>query len=167
MAWSYWRSERLTQAIFFANPDRMPRLVGLLESVMEFVDHPLLVALIYGMTLSTNIERGHKLHKEVILSTEGRILDGPSFLAGQSWWPAEGSCTMLSAMMAGASTKLANLSRKAGVLEDLFGEFIEENLDGGSTQPIPDNRASHSARGGQIILSRSRKHLVINRMAPI
>ena len=123
IAWSYSLSERVTQGIFFANFERMPQLLRLLESLIETADHPMFVALVYGITLSFDIERGHKLQKELIRKVE--------FRTGYHAWqvrtgpPAEGSYTMLSASMAGAATKLANFSRRSRVLGELC-EFITE-----------------------------------------
>lgn len=126
IAWSHSPSKCLTQGIYFAGSDQIPQLQDLLESLTEVAHHPMLAALIFGMSLSNLVEQELKVIKEGVRQVEVRTHFHS--WASRTEAPAPGSYFTLSSQMVGAKTRLANLSRRTKVLTELC-DFIEENHD--------------------------------------
>ncbi|KAJ5709757.1 hypothetical protein N7493_010048 [Penicillium malachiteum] len=124
-AWSYDVSTGLTQGIYFAPSSQIPELQNLVQSLEDIAGHPMLPALVFGISLSGLVNQNHETTKENVRTVEVRT-------KFHSWTsrneaPAEGDYLSLSAMTAGAKTKIANLCRKTKVLLDLC-DFVEGNL---------------------------------------
>ncbi|KAJ5611913.1 hypothetical protein N7528_009018 [Penicillium herquei] len=124
-AWSYDVSRGLTQGIYFAPSGRVPELQSLVQSLADIAGHPMLPALVFGISLSGLVDRDHQTTKENVRAVEVRT-------KFHSWTsrneaPAEGDYLTLSAMTAGAKNRIANLCQRTKILLDLC-DFVEENL---------------------------------------
>lgn len=143
-AWSHKPASGITQGIYFAGSSQLPELQDLVRSLAGTANHPMLPALVFGISLSGLIENEHKSIKENVRAVEVRT-------RFHSWTsrneaPAEGDYISLSSATTGAKTRLANLQRRTKIIHELC-EFIYESL-----QP-PSNDGSHA--GKPLQLSRS------------
>ena len=124
-AWSHSPSTHVTQGIYFAESSQIPKLRELVQSLGEIASHPMLTALVFGITLSGRVEQEHKRIKESVRSVEARTRFHS--WASRNETPAEGDHISLSSVTTGAKTRLANLSRKTKLIHELCA-FIRENL---------------------------------------
>ena len=133
-AWSYSVSTGMTQGIYFAGSSQIPELRDLVQSLADIAGHPMLPALVFGISLSGLIDQEHKSIKQNVRAVEVRTKFHS--WASRNEAPAGGDYKSLSAMTAGAKTRLANLCRRTKVLYGLC-DFVQENLhtaDGEKTQ---------------------------------
>ncbi|KAL4888547.1 hypothetical protein BDV59DRAFT_211044 [Aspergillus ambiguus] len=124
-AWSHIPSKNLTRGVFFATQDRIPRLQSLLGSMKAAAGHQMLVALVFGMSLSGIVENVHMEIKDKVHQVEVRTRFHPWTSLSEA--PAQGSYPSLLQKMTGAKTRLASLCKKTEILQETCG-FIRENL---------------------------------------
>jgi hypothetical protein len=124
-AWSHSPDTGITQGIYFAGTSQVPELQGLLLSLSGIASHPMLPALVFGISLSGLIEQEHKSIKENVRAVEVRTRFHS--WASRNENPAEGDYISLASATTGAKTKLANLHRRTIILHELC-DFVCENL---------------------------------------
>ncbi|PKX96417.1 uncharacterized protein P174DRAFT_448201 [Aspergillus novofumigatus IBT 16806] len=124
-AWSHSPATGITQGIYFAGASQVPELQDLLLSLSAIASHPMLPALVFGISLSGLIEQEHKRIKENVRAVEVRTRFHS--WASRNENPAEGDYISLSSATTGAKTKLANLHRRTIILHELC-DFVRENL---------------------------------------
>lgn len=130
-AWSHSIATGITQGIYFAGASQLPELQDLLLSLAGIASHPMLPALVFGISLSGLIEQEHKSIKENVRAVEVRTRFHS--WASRNETPAEGDYISLSSATTGAKTRLANLHRRTKILHQLC-DFVCENLHPHSKQ---------------------------------
>lgn len=115
----------ITQGIYFAGASQVPELQDLVLSLVGVASHPMLSALVFGISLSGLTEQEHKSIKDNVRMVEVRTQFHS--WASRNETPAEGDYISLSSATVGAKMRLANLHRKTKILHELC-DFVGENL---------------------------------------
>ena len=125
ISWSRNAASPVIRAVVVvAAREQIASFKDLLPSISCLVGQEMVVALLCGLMLGTEVDRAQYLIKEEVREVEVRT--GFHRWAERKEQPAAGNLAALSARMSGCATKMASIARKIKMIQEVCGFIIEQ-----------------------------------------